>query len=86
MIATRAHQVTMEEPTVRVSSMRSNKEWGIVGSTGQRVRVSENRIRVPDLVVLTNGAQPDVLTDPPLLVIEIRGIAYTPCPKTQAES
>jgi Uma2 family endonuclease len=26
---------------------------------------------VPDLVVLTAGAQPDVLTDPPLLVIEI---------------
>jgi len=26
---------------------------------------------VPDLVVLTAGAQPDLLTDPPLLVIEI---------------
>jgi Uma2 family endonuclease len=47
------------------------KEWGIVGSTEQRVRVSERRVRVPDLVVLTAGAQPDVLTDPPLLVIEI---------------
>ncbi len=32
---------------------------------------SESRVRVPDLVVLTAGAQPDVLTDPPLLVIEI---------------
>ena len=47
------------------------KEWGIVGSTEQRVRVSQSRIRVPDLVVLTAGAQPDVLPDPPLLVIEI---------------
>jgi Uma2 family endonuclease len=47
------------------------KEWGITGSTEQRVRVSDNRVRVPDLVVLTAGAQPDVLTDPPLLVIEI---------------
>jgi Uma2 family endonuclease len=47
------------------------EEWGIVGSTEQRVRVSERRVRVPDLVVLTAGAQPDVLTDPPLLVIEI---------------
>jgi Uma2 family endonuclease len=47
------------------------KEWGIVGSTEQRVRVTENRVRVPDLVVLTAGPQPDVLTDPPLLVIEI---------------
>jgi Uma2 family endonuclease len=47
------------------------KEWGIVGSTEQRVRVSGNRVRIPDLVVLTAGPQPDVLTDPPLLVIEI---------------
>jgi Uma2 family endonuclease len=46
------------------------KEWGITGSTEQRVRVSQRRIRVPDLVVLRAGAQPDVLTDPPLLVIE----------------
>ena len=47
------------------------KQWGITSSTEQRVRVSENRVRVPDVVVLTAGAQPDVLTDPPLLVIEI---------------
>jgi Uma2 family endonuclease len=47
------------------------KQWGITGSTKQRVRVSANRVRVPDLVVLTAGAQPEVLTDPPLLVIEI---------------
>jgi Uma2 family endonuclease len=47
------------------------KQWGITGSTEQRVQVSENRVRVPDLVVLTAGPQPDILTDPPLLVIEI---------------
>jgi Uma2 family endonuclease len=47
------------------------KEWGIIGSTEQRIRVSANRVRVPDLVVLTAGPQPDVLTEPPLLVIEI---------------
>jgi Uma2 family endonuclease len=47
------------------------KEWGITGSTEQRVKVSDSRVRVPDLVVLAVGAQPDVLTDPPLLVIEI---------------
>ena len=47
------------------------KQWGITGSTEQRVRVSASRVRVPDLVVLTAGAQPEVLTDPPLLVIEI---------------
>jgi Uma2 family endonuclease len=47
------------------------KEWGITGSTEQRVQVSRSRVRVPDLVVLTAGPQPDVLTDPPLRVIEI---------------
>jgi Uma2 family endonuclease len=47
------------------------KQWGVIGSVAQRVQVSESRVRVPDLVVLTAGAQPDVLTDPPLLVIEI---------------
>ena len=47
------------------------QQWGITGSTEQRVRVSESRVRVPDVVVLTAGAQPDVLSDPPLLVIEI---------------
>jgi Uma2 family endonuclease len=47
------------------------KEWGIVGSTEQRVQVASDRVRVPDLVVLKAGPQPDVLTEPPLLVIEI---------------
>jgi Uma2 family endonuclease len=47
------------------------KEWGIVGSTEQRVRVSEDRVRIPDVVVLYAGPQPDILTSPPLLVIEI---------------
>ncbi|MGH9606253.1 MAG: Uma2 family endonuclease [Terracidiphilus sp.] len=45
--------------------------WGTACSTEQRIQVSENRVRVPDLVVLTAGTQPDVLTEPPLLVIEI---------------
>jgi Uma2 family endonuclease len=45
--------------------------WGITGSTEQRVQISEGRVRVPDLLVLPVGPQPDVLTDPPLLVIEI---------------
>lgn len=47
------------------------KEWGIVGSTEQRIQVSASRVRVPDLVVLAAAAQPDVIVDPPLLVIEI---------------
>ena len=48
------------------------KQWGITGSTEQRVRVSANRVRVPESwLVPAAGVQPDVLTDPPLLVIEI---------------
>ena len=47
------------------------REWGITGSTEQRVQVSHNAVRVPDLVVLKAGPQPDVLIDPPLLIIEI---------------
>jgi Uma2 family endonuclease len=47
------------------------REWGVIGATAQRVQVSPDRVRVPDLVVLKAGAQPDVLTDPPLLIIEI---------------
>ncbi len=45
--------------------------WGVVSSTEQRIRISPTRIRIPDLVVLRPGPQPDVLVDPPLLVIEI---------------
>jgi Uma2 family endonuclease len=47
------------------------KEWGTASSTEQRVRVSPTRVRVPDLVVLPAGPQPDVVTNPPLLVVEI---------------
>lgn len=47
------------------------REWHVVGSTEQRIRISNSRVRIPDLVVLRPGMQPDVLADPPLLVIEI---------------
>jgi Uma2 family endonuclease len=47
------------------------KEWRCMGSTEQRMQVSPHRIRIPDLVLLNAGHQPDVLVDPPLLVIEI---------------
>ena len=51
--------------------MNHESAWGVVGSTEQRVQVSANRVRVPDLVVLPAGPQPEILTEPPLLVIEI---------------
>jgi Uma2 family endonuclease len=47
------------------------KEWATASSTEQRVRVSASRVRVPDLVVLAAGPQPEVVTEPPLLVVEI---------------
>ena len=46
-------------------------QWSVLTATEQRVRVSGTRIRVPDLVVVRAEHQPDVLTEPPLLVIEI---------------
>jgi Uma2 family endonuclease len=46
-------------------------DWAILVSTEQRVQVSRDRVRVPDVVVLKAGSPPEVLTDPPLLIIEI---------------
>ncbi len=47
------------------------RQWNIVGSTEQRTRVSPSRIRIADLAILRPGTQQDVLTEPPLLMIEI---------------
>jgi len=46
-------------------------EWGVVGSTEQRMRVAAMRVRIPDVVVMRAAEQPDVTTEPPLLVIEV---------------
>jgi Uma2 family endonuclease len=46
-------------------------EWGIEVGTEWRVRVAEDRVRVPDLAIVYAGPKPDVLVDPPLLIIEI---------------
>ena len=51
--------------------MNNEAAWDVIASTEQRVQVSGSRVRVPDLVVLRRGPQPDVLVVPPLLVIEI---------------
>lgn len=44
--------------------------WGIEVGTAWRVRVSRDRVRVPDLAIVYPGPKPDVLTDPPLLIVE----------------
>lgn len=46
-------------------------QWGVMGSTEQQTRVGSFRVRIPDLVVVKAGPQPDVLQEPPLLVVEI---------------
>lgn len=46
-------------------------EWGVMGSTEQRLKVTATSVRIPDLVIVESGPQPEVLTRPPLLVIEI---------------
>ncbi len=47
------------------------ESWCITGSTEQRTWVAGKRVRIPDLVILKAGPQPAILTEPPLLVIEI---------------
>jgi Uma2 family endonuclease len=50
---------------------KHESSWNVIGSTEQRMQVSPTRIRIPDLVVLRPSEQPDILTAPPLLIIEI---------------
>jgi Uma2 family endonuclease len=45
--------------------------WDALVSTEQRMQVSATRVRIPDLVLTRPGRLPDVLTEPPLLVVEI---------------
>jgi Uma2 family endonuclease len=50
---------------------RHEDQWSVRVATEWRTRVSETRIRIPDVVVVSPGPQPDVLSPPPLLVVEI---------------
>jgi Uma2 family endonuclease len=47
------------------------RDWGIIVITEQRIQALPSRVRIPDLTVVVAGPQPDVLTHPPLLIIEI---------------
>jgi Uma2 family endonuclease len=44
---------------------------GVQAGTGSRIQVSPRRIRIPDVVLVPAGAQPEVLVDPPVLVVEV---------------
>jgi len=46
-------------------------QWTAQVVTEQRVQVSTVSVRIPDVAVLSVGPQPEVVTEPPLLVIEI---------------
>jgi len=46
--------------------------WGVFGLTEQRVQIAARKFRVPDVCVLRVGAPAeDILTQPPLIAIEI---------------
>jgi Uma2 family endonuclease len=47
------------------------RAWGIQTATEWRTQVSQTRVRIPDLVLVRRGSQPDVLVNAPLLVVEI---------------
>jgi Uma2 family endonuclease len=47
------------------------REWGVQVVTEQRVQVSPTRVRIPDVTLLPLSAQPDVIVEPPLLIVEV---------------
>ena len=47
------------------------KTWSVKVATGQRVRVSPSRVRIPDVMLVPRGPQPEVIVEPPVLVVEI---------------
>ncbi len=50
---------------------QNESRWGVMVSTEQRTRVAGTRVRIPDLVLVKSGPQPSVLTEAPLLVVEV---------------
>ena len=46
-------------------------EWQVIVAAEVRTKVSASRVRLPDVVVVPAGPQPEVLIEPPLIVIEI---------------
>ena len=47
------------------------KSWSVKVAVEQRVQVSPTRVRIPDVMLVSRGPQPDVILEPPLLVVEI---------------
>ena len=51
--------------------VRNQGLWRAVALTEQRVQISSQRVRIPDLILVPVGPSPDVIVAPPLLVVEI---------------
>ena len=51
--------------------LRHQREWNVLVSLEVRTRVLDTRVRLPDLVVDWAGPHPPVLTEAPLLAIEV---------------
>jgi Uma2 family endonuclease len=51
--------------------LNHEKEWAVLVVPEQRVQVKATRFRVPDICVLLARPQTGIVTDPPLLCIEI---------------
>src|ERR1700753_2311726 len=47
------------------------RSWSVKVARGQRVQVSSTRIRIPDVMLVSRGPQPEVTVDPPELVVEL---------------
>lgn len=51
--------------------VQNETTWGVQAGTESRMRVSPRRIRIPDVVLVPTGPQPEVFVDPPVLVVEV---------------
>jgi Uma2 family endonuclease len=50
---------------------RNEAAWGVQVVTEQRVQVKPGRVRIPDVALLSRGPQPEIIRDPPILVVEV---------------
>jgi Uma2 family endonuclease len=47
------------------------EEWGVIAGVGVRTQVAPDHVRLPDVLVNPVGHWPEVIVEPPLIVIEI---------------
>jgi Uma2 family endonuclease len=47
------------------------KAWSVKVAAEQRLQVSSTRVRIPDVMLVSRGPQPEVIVTPPVLVVEI---------------